>query len=141
MGTGFRIFFVHDDGSIQRFPLARFERIMNHDSNECLPEYAGKRVRYALVTVDLENREPVEITGIGYNILTLDSEGRLDVAEFQQEMRLWIDSMPIEGPKRISRKVIDAEPLFIDRRYRSRYRWEPTPEIEKAIVAVVFGKQ
>ena len=141
MGIGFRIFFVHDDGSIHRFPLARFERIMNQDPNECLPEYAGKRVRYALVTVDLENRKPVEITGMGYNILALDSEGRLDVAEFQQEMRLWIDSMPTEPNKKISRKVIDAEALFIDRRYRNRYHWKPNPEIEKAIVKAAFGRQ
>jgi len=66
MGTGIRIFFVHDDGSLKRFPVARFGRLFQGHPEECLPEYAEKRVRYALVTLDLENRKPVEILGIGY---------------------------------------------------------------------------
>ena len=46
MGTGIRIFFVQDYGSLKRFPVARFEHLMNHDPKEFLPEYAGERVRY-----------------------------------------------------------------------------------------------
>ena len=64
MGTGIRIFLINDDGSLKRFPLARFERLFQGHSEECLLEYAGKRVRYALVVVDFVNREPVEIIAI-----------------------------------------------------------------------------
>jgi len=139
MGTGIRIFFVRDDGSIKRFPVARFERLMNHDPKECLSEYAGKRVRYALVSLDLEKRKPVEILGIGYHILTLDHEGKIDDAELQREMRLWVDQMPYGTTRRTNPKVVDAEHRFLQKQYSHKYNWEPTPEIEKAVVKAIFG--
>ena len=47
MGLGLRIFLINDDDSIQRLPLVRYERLWRRDPEECLPEYASKRVRYA----------------------------------------------------------------------------------------------
>ena len=141
MGTGIRIFFVRDDGLLKRFPVARFERLMNHDPKECLPEYAGKRVRYALISLDLENRKPVEILGIGYHIITFDHEGKIDDTELQREMRLWVDQMPNGETRRKNPKVVDAEHRFLQKQYSHRYNWEPTPEIEEAIVTTIFGKR
>jgi hypothetical protein len=116
MGTGLRVFLVNDDGSLKRFPLARFERLFQHHAEERLPQYAGKRVRYAFVVVNLVNREPVEIIGIQYPILTFDSKGRIDA------------------------KVVDVEHRFLQKRFENRYLWEPTPEIEEAIVKAIFGQ-
>jgi len=140
MGISIRIFFIRDDGLLKRFPVARFERLMNHDPGECLPEYAGKRVRYVLVSLDLEKRKPVEILGIGYHILRFDHEGKIDDAELQREMRLWVDQMPYGTTRQTNPKVVDAEHRFLQKQYSHRYNWEPTPEIEKAIVEVIFGK-
>jgi hypothetical protein len=139
MGTGIRIFLINDDGSLKRFPLARFERLFHSHPEEHLPEYAGKRVRYALVVVDLVNREPVEIIGIQYPILTFDSEGKIDAAELEKEMRLGVNMVPIGTSEDISRKVVDAEHRFLQKRYNNRYNWEPTPETEEAIVKATFG--
>ena len=139
MGTGIRIFLINDDDSLKRFPLARFERLFQHHPEEHLPQYAGKRVRYALVVVDLVNREPVEIIGIQYPILTFDSEGKIDAAELEKEMRLGVNMVPIGTSEDISRKVVDAEHRFLQKRYNNRYNWEPTPEIEEAIVKATFG--
>jgi len=36
-------------------------------------------------------------------------------------------------------KIIDARSRFAKKRYEQEYKWEPTPEIEKAIEAAVFG--
>jgi hypothetical protein len=141
MGTGIRIFFVHDDGSLKRFPVARFERLFQGHPEEYLPEYAEKRVRYALVTLDLENRKPVEILGIGYHILTFDSEGKIDANELQSKMRLWVDQMPNGTATRTNPKIVDAEPLFLQKRYNNRYNWKPTLEIEAAIFKAIFGKR
>ena len=139
MATGLRIFLVNDDGSLKRFPLARFERLFQDHPDECLPEYARKRVRYALISLDLENRKPVEILGIGYHILTFDPEGKIDAAELQREMRLWVDQMPNGATIRTNPKVVDAEHRFLQKRYNNRYNWEPTPEIEEAIAKAIFG--
>ncbi len=139
MGTSIRIFLINDDDSLKRFPLARFERLFQHNPEECLPQYAGKRVRYALVVVDLVNREPVEIINIQYAILTFDSEGKIDAVELEKEMRLGVNMVPIGTSEDISRKVVDAEHRFLQKRYNNRYNWEPTPEIEEAIVKATFG--
>jgi len=139
MGTGLRIFLINDDDSLQRFPLARFERLIDRDPKERLPEYAGKRVRYALVIVDLVNRKPVEILRIQYSILTFDSEGKIDAAELEKEMRLGVDMVPIGKTTPTSLKVVDAEHHFLQKRYENRYLWRPTPEIEEAIEKALFG--
>ena len=81
MGTGFRIFIVNDDDSLRRLSLAKFERLRRRDPEERLPEYAGKRVRYALVVMEVENRKPVGINLIQYGYLPFDSEGRFDHGE------------------------------------------------------------
>ena len=61
MGLSIRIFIVEDDDTIKRLPLARYERLLKGDPDVRLSEYAGKRVRYALIVVDLVNRRPIEV--------------------------------------------------------------------------------
>jgi len=122
------------------YPVARFERLFQGHLEECLPEYVEKRVRYALVTLNLENRKPVEILGIGYHILTFGSEGKIDANEPQSEMRLWVDQLPNGTATRTNLKIVDAKPLFLQKRYNNRYNWKPTLEIEEAILKTIFGK-
>lgn len=45
MGIGFRAFLIDDNGALCRIPMARYERLTKPDSTECLPEYAGKKLR------------------------------------------------------------------------------------------------
>ncbi|MGD9262562.1 MAG: hypothetical protein PVG44_19120, partial [Desulfobacterales bacterium] len=61
MGLSIRVFIVEDDNTIKRLSMIRFERLLNRDPNEKLSKYAGKRVCYALIVVDLVNRRPIEI--------------------------------------------------------------------------------
>ena len=140
MGIGLRIFFVHDDDSIQRLPLARYERLVGRDPEERFPQYAGKRVRYALVVLELANRRPVEITKIQYSILNFDSEGRIDPAEQEREAGLTFEALPPLPKDRQSPHVIDARHKFAQKRYRDVYKWTPSPEIAAAIVEAIFGK-
>ena len=60
MGLSVRIFIVEEDDTIKRRPLTRYERLLKRDPNESLPKYAGKRVRYALIVINLVNRRPIE---------------------------------------------------------------------------------
>ena len=64
MGLSIRIFIVEDDDTIKRLPLASYERLHKRDLYEQLSKYAGKRVRYALIVLDLVNRKPIEIVRI-----------------------------------------------------------------------------
>jgi len=140
MGIGLRIFLVNDDDSLERLAVARYDRLVRCDPEECLPQYAGKRVRYALVAYEVENRKPVEILKIEYNYLSLDSEGRIDAGEEEKARRLAVDLFPPVLPQKEPRQVIDAKHLFAKKRYDNEYRWTPSPELEAAIVNAVFGK-
>ena len=140
MGIGLRIFLVNDDDSLERLAVARYERLLRRDPQERLPQYAGKRVRYALVAYEVENRIPVEILKIEYNYLSLDSEGRIDAAEQKKERRLTVDLFPPVLPEEQPGQVIDAKHRFAKKRYDNEYRWTPSQELEAAIVNAVFGK-
>lgn len=45
--------------------MKRFERVyLSQEKNERFPEYAGQRVRYALVVLELKDKKPVAIERI-----------------------------------------------------------------------------
>ena len=72
MGLSIRVFIVEDDDTIERLPLTRYERLLKRHPDERLPKYAGKRVRYALIVVDLVNRRPTEVVRDEFAYLDFD---------------------------------------------------------------------
>jgi hypothetical protein len=140
MGIGLRIFFINEDESLQPLAMAKYNRLLRRDPKECLTRYAGKRVRYALVVVDLADRKPVEILQIQYAILKFDSEGRIDVNEQEREWLLAVEVLPPYTDAQPSSQVIDARHHFAKKRYDNEYKWVPSPEIEAAIRKAIFDK-
>jgi hypothetical protein len=137
MGISLRIFIVEDDDTVHRLPMAKYDRLLNKDPKECLPQYAAKRIRYALVVVDLINRKPVEILKFQYSFLKFDADGKLDQDESEREARLAFD---VVGPvDTLSGNVIDASHRFAEKRFRDKYTWEASPEIKSVIVNEIFG--
>jgi hypothetical protein len=139
MGLSIRIFIVDEDDSLHRLALARYERLLRDDPAESIPEYAGKRVRYALIVVDLVNRKPVEIVHAEFSWLSFDSKGRLDRSGKEKEARLALEAIPPLLGEEDTEQLIDARHRFAKKRYDSEYRWKPTSEIEAAIVTAIFG--
>jgi hypothetical protein len=84
MSEAFRVFLVGDDDFLRRIPVGRYEKMLKADPKECLPEYAGKRVRHALVVLELVNRKPVKIIQTQYSYLSFDAEGKIDFTEFEK---------------------------------------------------------
>lgn len=139
MGLAVRVFLVEDDGYLRRLPLAAYERLLRGEAKGRLPQYAGKRVRYALVVVDLVDRKPIEIRHVDYSWLSFDSEGRLDRSEEEKEVRLAMEVLPpISGDE--SLQVIDARHLFARKSYDDRYKWRTSPEIQAALIAATLGQ-
>ena len=136
MGISLRIFIVDDKDTVHRLPLAKYDRLLMQDSKECLPQYANMRIRYALVVVELYNRRPVQILKFQYSFLTFDDKGRLDPDESEREARLAFDVLgPIDTS---SGNVIDAGHIFAKKRFRDKYTWEASPEIDAMIVNEIF---
>ena len=86
MGLSIRIFIVEDDDTIKRLQLACYERLLKLDPDERLSKYAGKRVRYALIVVDLVNRKPIEVVRDEYAHLDFDEEGRFKEPAYEKDV-------------------------------------------------------
>lgn len=141
MGTGSRVFFVGDDGRLKRIPVARYERLRRHEPDGPFPEYAGRRVRCAMVLLRVAGRVPLAIERIDYYWLPFDDEGFIDTSEQEKEARLAVEILPAIADKDRSDQVIDARSQFARRRYEHEFKWKPTPETQAAIVAAIFGKE
>jgi hypothetical protein len=140
MGLGIRIFIVEEDDTIKRLPLTRYERLFKRDPDERLLEYAGKRVRYALIVVDLVNRKPIEVVRDEFGFLEFDDEGRLKVSEHEKQERLAFDMLAPLLSDQTNDRIIDARHKFAKKRYSDKYSWTPTDEIVVGIAEAIFGK-
>ena len=89
-----RVFIINDDDSLRRLPNAKYERMLRQDPNDRLSQYSGKRIRYALVILETENRKPSKIIRIQYSYLFFDSEGSLDTQEREREMLIGVNMVP-----------------------------------------------
>ena len=140
MGLGTRIFLINAYDSLERLAMARYQRLLRRDPGEVLPQYAGRRIRCAMVVLEFFDRKPVSVIWTDYHLLVFDTGGRLDVADIQKEFGLVSEVMPpiIKGEG--SANVVDARSRFAKKRYHHEYKWTPTPEIEAAIMAAIFGK-
>ena len=121
MGIRVRYFFFDEDGTITRIPATQFDRAWKGEP--ALLDYAGQRIRYAIVSVELENRKPVEVKSIGCHILLIDDEGRVDQAWLQHisgraSARLEQTILGTVSTAGADRKVV---PLPLDD------RWTPGP--------------
>ena len=137
MGLGLRIFIVNDDNSLKRLSLKKYERLMKRDPDISFPQYAGKRVRYAEVTIEFKNRKPAEILRLEYFIMHFDSKGRIDGTVRDDVMSLGVNLAPPIHFETDS-VVIDAQHRFAKKRFDHQFRWKPTPEIEMAILKAIF---
>lgn len=134
-----RIFIINGDDSLRRLPNAKYERMLRCDPNEPLIQYAGKRIRYALVIVETENRKPNKIIRIQYSYMFFDSKGFLDTQERERGMQLGVNMVPPFVDEGKNSTVINAEYRFAKKRYKERYLWTPSRELEVAIVDAVFS--
>ena len=140
MGLSIRVFIVEDDDTIKRLPLARYERLLERDPDERLLEYVGKRVRYALIVVDLVNRRPIEILRDEFGFLDFDEDGRFKEPPYKKEESSAFDMLDFFSLEQQDKRVIDARHIFARKRYFDKNRWEPADEIITAIAEAIFGK-
>ena len=140
MGLGIRVFIVKEDDSIERLSLKRYNRLIKGNSDERSLQFAGKRIRYALMVLEMLNRKPARILIAEYSFLAFDSEGRLDVSEQEKAARLAMDTLEPMALEQKSGKVIDVKHRFAKKRFDGRYLWDPSPEIKAAIETIIFKK-
>lgn len=139
MGIGARVFFVEDDNRLKRISFKRWENLVrNGEEAKPFPEYAGQKVRCALVVLKVENRKPVEITALECTYLHFGDEGCLDQAQRHREEQCAVDVLDtMFAPEPPKEGVIDARQRFLEKQIAAQ-RWEPTREIVLAIKEIIF---
>lgn len=139
MGMGLRIFIVEDDDSLRRMPVERFNRLCCSDRCERCPEYAGRRMRYALVSVNIQNRRARSVLRVECSYLKFDATGAMDWKDLEEGARLGTESM---APRVAANdNVIPAGHLFAAERIRAHWTWEPGPSLARALREAALGRR
>ena len=138
MGIGCRILLIDDNDSLHRIPMSRLERLLHFDRVESLPLYAGKRVRFAMVFVDVAGRQVLSIRNIDYFVLPFNDKGRIDKKEWEKGLRLGLELLPPLLNDQHPKQIVDARHRFAKRRYEHEFKWRPSRKVEEAIVAAIF---
>ncbi|MHB8069320.1 MAG: hypothetical protein ACYDIC_15620 [Desulfobaccales bacterium] len=141
MGESLRIFIILDDDQLSLMPLTRYERLRRGDPEVRFPEFAGKKVRFAVALINLENRELSSIWRIDYEILHFDAAGRLDSQKKWECLQLAIgvlgnftrDILNAPPPEHRG-KVIHAKNKFL----RKQFTWKASRSLEDKIVAAIY---
>lgn len=135
---GVRIFLVNDDDSVKRFPISLFDRLNSGDPTVAFPEFAGKRVRYALAVVGTQKKRVTSVCALECGFLEFDRFGRLDQEARRQEGRLAMEMLsdPLPTTRQVS--VRNATHLFARRAFKHRYKWEPSEAILRQIGETLF---
>ncbi len=138
MGTGLRVFILSEN-EIKQISYAKLNRLEKAYVNESLPEYAGKRIKLAVVLVRTEERKPVEIINIDCGLVSVDMDGKFNQNEARERMA---DAMKmIEFPDELMpSNVIDASFSFAKKTFRNKYTWTPTNKELKKINQLIFKK-
>jgi hypothetical protein len=71
MGLGTRISIVKEDDSLQHLSQKRYNRLIKGHPDEGLVKYAGKRIHYVLIVLEMINRKPIEIIMTEYSFLKI----------------------------------------------------------------------
>lgn len=140
MGIGIRAFVIDDNDTLQRFSMARLDRLLRFEPDECLPQYAGKQIRCAMVMLQVAGRQPLAIRHIDYFLIPFDAKGRVNKKEWERGMRLAMELLPSVLKEQHPNGVIVAQHRFAKRRYDHEFKWRPSRKVEEAIVAAIFRK-
>ncbi len=140
MGVSLRPFIIDDDDTVHKISYAMYKRLVGQDSGERIEQYADRRVRYALIAVEMKDRKPKDILHTEEGFFTFDSSGRLDLSSRKEEIKLVFDSLKPHENYNSPKQIVDAKHLFAKKKYEDKFTWKPTPQIAETIIRMIFGK-
>jgi hypothetical protein len=137
MGTGFRCFWVGDDGRMHPVGSQRFVEIF-YDGTKVMPEFAGRMVALIEVVYETLNRRATQLLHARGYRFPFDPSGRLDV-ETQRRFYPWtalLDELAdryVRDPGNVRR----IESRLAANRIRKEVFFNPTPDQIQAIRLVL----
>jgi hypothetical protein len=138
MGFGYRKFIVHDDGTLVKLRNAIFDRLLRDPQHHYMPAMAGKRVRVAGITVQMEDRRPVRVVRRVYFVVSFDDGGRLDAKRFLQQQWALAESAldPVLAVPNEDDRILGAASRFL----AQGGRWQPQADLAQRIDDAALGR-
>ncbi len=131
------MFLLTPDGAPRRLAEADFARLCQDDRGWGLPDFAGQRIRWASLVVELSNRQPVRVVHRSLGFLQFDDTGRLDVDRMNRDQVARVDALvtPVLAP-RPNGTVIHASNRFAAR----GGMWKPDADLSAKLNAAALGR-
>lgn len=141
MSTGYRIFVVHDDQTIEKLSQKSFNAF--YFRNEpALTTFANKAINLAIVFYKLKGRKPEQIYRVDTQRLHVTADGSLDQERSIEAMVLSLNRAGWGASSRSETKaqgpVIDATARFNEKRWAQYYPQLSGPALGR-ILQALFG--
>mgnify|MGYP001197104968 CR=1 FL=1 len=88
-----------------------------------------------MAILEVAGRKVLGVRHIDYFMLPFVGTGRIDKKKWTWRLRVALESPPSVLKGVYPKQVIDARHRFMKRRYDREFKWEPSREVEEAIVA------
>ena len=125
---------VTDEDEIIRLSNAKFERLYSNPPKDNLEEFAGQRVRWAEIIVELDNRKPSKILHATYGYLHFKSDGCLNGDRLMQDAAVAMNAgFPDFFVEEEPQNVINAQQEFAKRQRDHSVWWKPNSTLERQI--------
>jgi hypothetical protein len=136
MNMSLRQFLLRGNGIVVSIPNAKFERVERGE--EPLKEFAGKRVRWLTVTVELKDRKPCRVLRYHASYLWLDARGFVRQRRQDEYERLKMEvAFPSRGEEAAAS---NAKALAMLERLRPEWEWRPTEEVKEDVEALLWPR-
>ncbi|MFP4351151.1 MAG: hypothetical protein ACLFQY_22930, partial [Desulfococcaceae bacterium] len=133
MGFSIKSFLVNEDDTFKQLTTVQHKKLFEKDATIRLPEYKNTRVRCVEIVVELVNRNPVEIVHASYSYFQFDAQGGIDQAYVDEMNRVIAEMMGGFPSPNDPENLINAADRFARKRFREKFTWEPSEELERAL--------
>ena len=133
MGTSIRHILVDENDEVFHLRNNLFQRLWDQTPSVMLPQFVGRRVRWAEAAVQLQDRKPVRILRVVFCYLYFDRQGRLNQERVMKDSVLMMEAGLGNIAAKRTGSVIDALSRFAARRRDHEATWKPSPALARQI--------
>ena len=146
MSHSVRYFLVPEDERLVPVPLSTWKALEDIEDGVALSEFAGQRVRFLRLDIEVEDGRPVEVLRAEGGWRTFTADGQFDVVALSREARAVMDLSLGAFAQAEGGRVAEAEHMkergrFAQARHAHEFRWEPSPELSARAEAAALGPQ
>jgi hypothetical protein len=106
---------------------------------EPVPEFSGRQIRFVEAAIETENRKPVSILRLLYPVVLFNESGIVNEEAQEQEVRASVGLATSGWESRAEGNLLRSGGRFEKKQFESRFRWSPSPKLERLIVKQIFS--